>query len=513
MLDAYQTSLTVLDHQITMHSSLSLRHGTMQNKITSLANNAFSSALGQNKAEQALELLEQGRALLWTQLARLESPLASLQAQSGRGHDLVKEFQLLSSKMQTFTTHSHGQDEITDTTEYWKVLHSWNEVTQKIRLEPGFSRFLLPPLFTELQEAACDGPVIIVNASKHSCDVLVILHSQSPLHIPLEFSLSNLEKLSSKFTSLIKESAFASRDHQDDHDMKRRHRIIEALRELWEQIVNPVVQVLQGVVQLPAGKRIWWCPTAQFTTLPFHAAGPYRPRQKNLMGLYCSSYTPSLIALVRARSRLSADSESSTPPNVALLGQALPDASQGQELQTVDEELHIVQSMLPPPMLADKVSGPEATRAAVIDAFRTHRWVHLACHGSQDPKNPFDSSFAMKDGPLTLLDIIQQKFVNSDFAFLSACHTAVGDKSTPDEVIHLAAGMQFAGFKSVIGTMWKVDDALARHIVRRFYENMLKVKKPSYKYAAACLNNAVIEVSKTDLVPLEQRIVFMHIGL
>ncbi|KIJ58219.1 hypothetical protein HYDPIDRAFT_103094, partial [Hydnomerulius pinastri MD-312] len=514
ILDAYQTSLTVLDHQITIHSSLPLRHGTLQSKITSLANDAFSSALRLNHIEQAVELLEQGRALLWTQLARLENPLVGLQSQSGRGNDLAREFKDLSNKMQSFTNHSHGQGESSDTTQYFKILHSWNDAVRKIRLEPGFSRFLLPPLFTELQEAACNGPVIIVNASKHGCDVLIVLHSQPPLCVPsVEVNLEDVIRLSSTFVRLIQESTFATRKRQDNHDMNRRYRITEALRELWEKIVHPVVRVLQGTVKLPFGKRIWWCPTAQFTALPFHAAGPYLPNQKNLMGLYCSSYTPSLSALNRARSRLSADSVSSTPLNLALVGQALPDESQGQELRTVDTELNLISDMLPASISFNKVTGPEATCAAVVDAFHAHRWVHLACHGAQDPKNPFDSSFAMRDGPLTLLDILRHKFVNSDLAFLSACHTAVGDRSTPDEVIHLAAGMQFAGFKSVIGTMWKVSDELAQHVVKRFYEQMFKVKQPSYKYAAVCLNNAVIEVGKAGLVPLEQRIVFMHIGI
>jgi CHAT domain-containing protein len=54
---------------------------------------------------------------------------------------------------------------------------------------------------------------------------------------------------------------------------------------------------------------------------------------------------------------------------------------------------------------------------------------------------------------------------HAEFAFLSACHTAVSDEETPDEVILLAAGLQFSGFKSVIGTLWEVDDAVAKHVV------------------------------------------------
>jgi CHAT domain-containing protein len=52
---------------------------------------------------------------------------------------------------------------------------------------------------------------------------------------------------------------------------------------------------------------------------------------------------------------------------------------------------------------------------------------------------------------------------------LSACHTAVGDEETLDEVIYLAAGFQFLGFKTVIGTLWEVDDYVAKHVVEAFY--------------------------------------------
>ncbi|KAG2043307.1 hypothetical protein BDR03DRAFT_851481, partial [Suillus americanus] len=57
------------------------------------------------------------------------------------------------------------------------------------------------------------------------------------------------------------------------------------------------------------------------------------------------------------------------------------------------------------------------------------------------------------------------------FAFLSACHTMVGDQSSPDEPIHLAAGMQFPKFRNVIGSMWPVDDDIAGQIASLSYEN------------------------------------------
>jgi CHAT domain-containing protein len=39
-------------------------------------------------------------------------------------------------------------------------------------------------------------------------------------------------------------------------------------------------------------------------------------------------------------------------------------------------------------------------------------------------------------------------------AFLSACETARGDEGQPDQTVHLAATMLFAGFRSVVATMW-----------------------------------------------------------
>ncbi|KAG2031796.1 CHAT domain-containing protein [Suillus americanus] len=121
----------------------------------------------------------------------------------------------------------------------------------------------------------------------------------------------------------------------------------------------------------------------------------------------------------------------------------------------------------------------------------------------------------MRDEHLTLLDIMEKHVPHAEFAFLSACHTAVGDKETPDEVIHLAAGLQFSGFKSVIGTLWEVDDAVAKHVVKAFYENLFADLEDGgvmdCTKAAWALNRATHSV-KTK-VPLEQRMVFVHIGV
>ncbi|KAG2361893.1 hypothetical protein BDR07DRAFT_1091156 [Suillus spraguei] len=90
----------------------------------------------------------------------------------------------------------------------------------------------------------------------------------------------------------------------------------------------------------------------------------------------------------------------------------------------------------------------DATVQGALDALNHNQWFHLACHGMPIRQRPFQSSFPMRDGPLMIKDIIRSNWRNSEFAFLSAFHTTVGDEKSPDESIHLAAAMQFSGFCS-----------------------------------------------------------------
>ncbi|KAG2363663.1 hypothetical protein BDR07DRAFT_1569832 [Suillus spraguei] len=88
---------------------------------------------------------------------------------------------------------------------------------------------------------------------------------------------------------------------------------------------------------------------------------------------------------------------------------------------------------------------------------------------------------------------------HAESAFLSVCDTA-GDEKTLDEVIHLAAGLRFSEFKSVIGTLWVVD-FVVKHVVEGFYKNMFKELKDGAMdcaKAACAVNRAACSV-KTRL--------------
>lgn len=89
-----------------------------------------------------------------------------------------------------------------------------------------------------------------------------------------------------------------------------------------------------------------------------------------------------------------------------------------------------------------------------LGAIPSSNILHIASHGLQDTRDALESGFCLRDGRLTVSQLMDLNVNNAFLAFLSACETAKADPAAPDQVVHLAAAMLFAGFKSVIATMW-----------------------------------------------------------
>lgn len=161
-----------------------------------------------------------------------------------------------------------------------------------------------------------------------------------------------------------------------------------------------------------------------------------------------------------------------------------------------------------------QLKGHEATVGSVLDALETHSWVHLACHGSQDAKDPLKSAFYLHDGALELSKIIQTPLKHAQFAYLSACQTATGDEGLPDEAIHLAAGMLMAGFKTVIATMWSIRDKDAPEIADKVYAHMLEGGVPDCSKAARALHMATQSLrDKIGEERFSAWVPYIHMGL
>ena len=159
------------------------------------------------------------------------------------------------------------------------------------------------------------------------------------------------------------------------------------------------------------------------------------------------------------------------------------------------------------------VESSVGTFEEVLDLMKEVDWVHFACHGIQDATSPTSSGLCLADRRrLKISDIIALSRPRGGLAFLSACQTAMGDEGLSDEDIHIAAGMLFAGYGGVVGTMWSISDKLAPDVARDVYDQLFRNgTRPDYREAARALHGAIGRLRNG--VPFTAWLPFIHVGV
>lgn len=94
------------------------------------------------------------------------------------------------------------------------------------------------------------------------------------------------------------------------------------------------------------------------------------------------------------------------------------------------------------------------------------------------------------DGILTAAEIAAMDLQDVDFAVLSACETAMGDVSG-EGVFGLQRGFKKAGVKTIMMSLWKVDDNATMLIMNSFYKSWLSDKEHNSINALHDAQNAV----------------------
>jgi CHAT domain-containing protein len=217
---------------------------------------------------------------------------------------------------------------------------------------------------------------------------------------------------------------------------------------------------LTNVKQKASGRsrpRLHWCANGIFVFLPLHAAGIYQgpvADQVCCSDYVVSSYTPTVSALLRAQAR--AVSVTSTDIDMLLVGEDCARNPSMNRLWSIQRELEGIESVAKSQRFGSTVEviAHAATVHQVTERVRSASFLHLACHGIQNQKNALESGFYLSNGMLTISKLMDLQLDKPWLAYLSACETAKGDVEQPDQVMHLAAAMLFAGFKHVVATMW-----------------------------------------------------------
>jgi CHAT domain-containing protein len=163
-------------------------------------------------------------------------------------------------------------------------------------------------------------------------------------------------------------------------------------------------------------------------------------------------------------------------------------------------EAEVITALMP----ADRAfmaTGFEATReAATSKRLGEYRIVHFATHGVLNARRPelsgvvlslVDRAGRSQDGFLRLHDVYNLKLA-ADLVVLSGCQTALGRDLRGEGVIGLTRGFMYAGVRTVVASLWQVDDESTAALMQRFYRAMFKEgRRP-----AEALRTAQLEMAR-----------------
>ena len=503
---AYEYAMSLMQSSLVFAPTLPTQHNRLVEKRdlyekTPLDFASYQIHVGQVK--RAIEALEEGRALLWSEMRGFRTSTDRLRAAD---LDIAEEFTAINQELETLTTSvlSNGSVEMVDGASNDELIRQLSGLMKRqyelytkrdalisqIRDQLGIKDFLLPLPFDTLRSAASHGPVILINHCKWRSDVIIVLHDYPPSHIPMPSNFFDR-------ACQLKVMLLTTRKEYGPNSGNYEEALAFVLAQLYTLIGQQVIKKLKEL-GIPAQSRVWWCPTSAFGYLPLHAMGPIPSDSGDpcyFSDLYISSYTPTLSALLASREPGTQLSDPSPPG-------AWPDAQGDLDLQ------------------ATSLGRGNAILATILDGLQRHRFVFIVYNGELKTGRPFEASIRFPNGKyLTLLDLVRSRHPAGEFALLPGSHTAeLTEESIPDEALHLSAAVQYSGYRSVIGTLWgmgdsdSVDDGqdLARAVLLSMFSGN-GVEGPYYERSARALRDAVQQMRRNG-VPLVRWVNYVHYG-
>ncbi|KAF9042717.1 hypothetical protein BDZ89DRAFT_1059585 [Hymenopellis radicata] len=545
--------------------------GTSRKKLLiSIVSDAIQHALVTGRYREALEFIDRGHALFWSEAERVRlSSDAARRATEAATSDasqstlpspaiaLLTEFQEVAMSFERASTavafdsmpdddpslavtellyqphydpmeqesYQHRSREYVSIEQH-RLMTRWEELLVEIRAQPLLANFMERRTADAIISRATQlgGPVVVLNASNYGCDAIVLGQS-AILRVPLpDISVQQLESLSRVLEARLKDAGLGQREAASEEENYRPAAFVhlfekpnkdllqDALRKttavLWDDVMKPIVDKL-GLTPSEHPGRMWIFPSGHFSGLPIHCAGVHASGKHGecIQDYAIVSYLPSFSSIM--------EDPTPEPQHVKTLTVRQTRMPKQPPLPGTRREVDSIKGLLQARGHAVfELSENGATIKAVLDASEECHWVHFACHGSQKSANPMDSALRLADGELTLWQLMRP-FQNSDeslnkdedyweeyqqyrsapfsssakaiyrqkhisvkptFAFLSACQTSMGDNRHQGEALHMVGGMIFAGYRSIVGTLWSMDDDKGEFVARKVYEAMLGEK-------------------------------------
>lgn len=223
-------------------------------------------------------------------------------------------------------------------------------------------------------------------------------------------------------------------------------------------------RLLQPLMNDVHGDKLTISPHGSLHYLPF---GALQKGEEYLIDRFSLRITPSASALVYLRT------DHPTKPG-KLLALGNPDLGEARyDLPNAQIEAQNVAGMFPD---SRALVRAQASKSAVKELGGSFSMLHFATHGRFDADAPLSSGVylskgAESDGVLTVSDLYSLRW-DADLVTLSACETALGKVANGDDVIGLTRGFLYAGARSIVASLWQVDDAATEKLMVSFYRNL-----------------------------------------
>jgi hypothetical protein len=446
-------------------------------------------AIMARRPDEALELLEFSRGVLWSQLSESDLDRDRLRELAP---ELAERLTQIDETLERIELTPGASQDRSLADRRIRLARQRAVLADQARDELGQRSAPRPAGAAELTAAARNGPVVLVNTSPERCDALIVsIDGLRTLPLPALDPGVIGDKI-----NLFLDALTAA--NWSFHDPAAEKALADVLAWLWNTTVEPVLSAL-GHTGPPAPgvayPRVWWCPTGPMSFLPLHAAGRHTADGRNsALDRVVSSYAPNLRSLIQAQRR---PAEPESDPGRLLVVKTLNNDSPERWL---------------PPHLTTVLSGADATPPRVAEALSGHTCIHLSAHGIQDVTDPSAGYIQLNGGALRLSYMRPGLFPRGRFAFLSACETATGGFDLSDEMITLTTAFQYAGFDHVIGTVWAVRDDAAIMVEERVYRELLGQNGLRPERAATALREATAQIR--DRCPAQPSLwlPFIHAG-
>ncbi|KAH7210810.1 CHAT domain-containing protein [Fusarium redolens] len=506
----WQTAFGAVEEAVSLFPKLIFRLLNHSDKlyvlgqVSGLASDGAATALNAGKdLHIPLQLLEAGRGVLSQSMEEMRTDSSSLRV---KHPDLAQELTNIRNALDSPISYDQESEDSEPSLKVRLQLRQeadkrLQELLCKIRKEPGFEYYLIPPSEADMRKAANNGPIVVINVSQFRCDAIIIESHQLRLLSLPKLRLVDVEGLYS-----IKHTETSVREIQgpiSNNNFNVWDAVVNdnewgkgssqqpwggltkepqdalgspaVLKWLWDTVAEPILNALEFTNMPIDGKwpHIHWIPTGSLGRFPIHAAGNYYPgTTETVLDRVISSYSSSIKSIIEGRRRQTTRVGSQ---HALIVGMK---TTQGyySHLPFARKEVSLVRDLCKSMSL--NPIEPDQRKENIVSHLPNCTVFHFAGHGKSNRDEPLNSQLLLNDwesDPFTVTSLLDTKLHNNPpfLAYLSACSTGrVDEERFSDESIHLISACQLAGFRHVIGTLWEVNDASCVDVARVTYETM-----------------------------------------